>query len=602
MFQCIATHGKLNVVMPQLTVRQAFELAAENHQAGKLRDAEAIYQQILVLQPKHAGAINGLGSIACQTGDFETGVDLIRRAVTLRPDYAAAYINLGNALSALGRWEEAIAAYLRAIDLDPRSARAYGNLGNACKDALQLDEAVASYESAIALEPGFSEAYSNLGNALSDKGQLDEAIAAYRRAIALHPDYVEAHSNLIYTLCYHPAYDANAIADEYRGWDRRHAVPLRKSIEPHRNSRDPNRRLRVGYVGADFREHCQSLFVLPLLSSHDKRQLEVFCYTNSAKVDARTSELRNHAHGWREIFHRSDPEVATIIGQDRIDILVDLTMHMAGNRLLTFARKPAPVQVTWLAYPGSTGLTAIDYRLSDPYLDPPGMDESVYSERTFRLPHCFWCFDPLEGREIPVNSLPAVQNGFVTFGCLNNFCKVNDQILALWAAVLRQVKDSRLLLLAAAGSHQKRTLDQFEQHGVERERVEFVLPRPRRQYLQLYHRIDLGLDSYPYNGHTTSLDSFWMGVPVITLVGKTAVSRGGWCQLSNLGLTELAGQTSEQFVHIAVELANDLPRVAQLRSSLRRLLGQSPLMDALGFARNIESAYRQMWRSWCQND
>ena len=290
-----------------------------------------------------------------------------------------------------------------------------------------------------------------------------------------NPTTPMAHSNLAWAIGFHPSYDASAIALELQSWNQKHAQPLEKFQQPHSNDRNADRRLRVGYVGADFREHCQSLFLLPLLRSHDREQVEVFCYSNVRLPDTRTEQLRSHAQGWREILGRSDEDVARIIRQDRIDILVDLTMHMAGSRLLAFA-KPAPIQVTWLAYPGSTGLTAVDYRLSDRYLDPPGMDESIYSEKTIRLPDSFWCYDPLECRDIPVNSLPALTCGEVTFGCLNNFCKVNDGVVALWSQVLRRVEKSRLLVLSPNGSHRQRMLDQLSRQGIDAGRVEFVAP------------------------------------------------------------------------------------------------------------------------------
>jgi predicted O-linked N-acetylglucosamine transferase (SPINDLY family) len=274
-------------------------------------------------------------------------------------------------------------------------------------------------------------------------------------------------------------------------------------------------------------------------------------------------------------------------------------MHMNKSRLLVFAHKPAPVQVCWLAYPASTGLTTIDYRLSDPYLDPPDIDESLYSEKTLLLPDTFWCYDPLDSGYTAVNPLPALQNQFITFGCLNNFCKINDSILALWAQVMREVENSKLMLLTSEGSHRQRTLDRLSHEGIDPSRVEFLVRQPRLNYLQLYNRIDIGLDSFPYNGHTTSLDSFWMGVPVVTLVGKTPASRAGLCQLTNLGLLELAAQTPEAFVKIAVDLARDLPRLQELRSTLRQRMRASPLMDAPRFARNIEAAYRKMWQTWC---
>ncbi len=287
-----------------------------------------------------------------------------------------------------------------------------------------------------------------------------------------------------------------------------------------------------------------------------------------------------------------------MIRDDRIDILVNLTMHMAHNRLLAFAHKPAPVQVCWLAYPGTTGLGTIDYRLTDPHLDPPGLNDHDYAEESIRLADTFWCYDPLSSEPV-VNALPGLEKGSVTFGCFNNFCKVNAAVVKLWAQVLKAVDRSQLLVLAPEGSHREHTLDLLERETVTPHRVTFVASRPRPQYLELYHRIDIGLDTIPYNGHTTSLDSFWMGVPVITIVGQTVVGRAGLSQLRNLGLPELIAESPEQYVRIAARLANDLPCLASLRATLRERMQNSPLMDAPRFTRSVEAAYRKMWRRWC---
>jgi predicted O-linked N-acetylglucosamine transferase (SPINDLY family) len=287
-----------------------------------------------------------------------------------------------------------------------------------------------------------------------------------------------------------------------------------------------------------------------------------------------------------------------MVREDRIDVLVDLTMHMSATRLLMFARKPAPVQVTWLAYPGTTGISAMNYRLTDPYLDPPGLFDGCYTEESVRLPDTFWCYDPLT-TEPAVNALPATSAGHVTFGNLNNFCKINADVLQLWAKALRAVEGSQLLLLTGEGSHRQRTLEVLREAGVAPERVLLRGRQQRAPYLGLYHQIDLGLDTFPYNGHTTSLDSFWMGVPVVTLVGQTVVGRAGLCQLRNLGLPELIAETPEEFVRISVELANDQPRLSALRAGLRARMVASPLMDAPRFARNMEAAYRNMWQRWC---
>jgi predicted O-linked N-acetylglucosamine transferase (SPINDLY family) len=569
---------------------------------GQLDEAIAACRQAIALDPNLPQAHLNLGNALKDNGQLDQAIAAYRHAIALWPGYAEAHNNLGIALKDKGRLDEAIAAYRQAITLKPAYAEAHSNLCNALRDTGQLDEAIVACRQAIVLNPQFREAHISLGNLLKDTGQLDEAIAIFRQALALNPNLPEAHSNLLLTLHYHPGYDAQAIAEEHRRWNGKHAEPLRKFIQPHANDRNPERRLRIGYVSPDFRSHAVGLNLLPLFRHHDRKQFEITCYAQTPHPDAMTAEFQQNADRWRNIVGRSDghQQVADLIRQDRIDILVDLALHTADNRLLVFARKPAPVQVTFAGYPGSTGLSAIDYRLSDPYLDPIGMDESIYSEQTIRLTDSFWCYDPLDCRDIPVNALPALGSGVVTFGCLNNFCKVNDGVLELWATVLRQVENSRLLNLAPLGSHRSRILERFHQQGIDPARVEFVARQSRREYLETYHRIDLGLDTFPYNGHTTSLDSLWMGVPVVTLVGNRAVARAGWCQLSNLGLGELAGQTAEEFVRVAVELAKDLPRLKQLRSTLRARMEQSPLMDAPRFALNIEAAYRQMWRSWCE--
>ena len=553
--------------MTQLTIQESFDLALQHHQSGRLREAEQLYRAILAQEPQHADTWYLLGLLAHQVGRDDAALDCFRRAVAANPNHAAAFSDLGNALSGKREFDEAIAAYRRAI----------------------------------ILRPDFAEAYNNLGSALKENGQLDEAIAAYRRAVAINPDYLGAHSNLLLTMNYHVDDDAQAVAEELREWNRRHAQGLKTSIAPHSNDCNPDRRLRVGYVSGDFYAHASANFLLPLLKNHDPQQVEVFCYTTVSRPDAMTAQLQQYAGVWRSIVELSDEQAARQIREDKIDILVDLKLHTDENRLLIFARKPAPVQATWLGYPGSTGLETIDYRLSDPYLDPPGMDESVYSERTMRLPDTFWCYDPVDCADVSVSALPAQQNGFVTYGCLNTVSKLNDAVLALWAQVLNRVENSRLHLLIPQGSSRQRTLETLRREGIAPSRVDFLPRQSHRAYLQYYHQIDIGLDSLPCNGHTTSLDSFWMGVPVVTRVGNMAVSRAGWCQLSNLKLTALAAQTSDEFVEIAVSLARDLPRLSELRRTLRERMQQSPLMDAPKFARNIEAAYRQMWRAWCEN-
>jgi predicted O-linked N-acetylglucosamine transferase (SPINDLY family) len=285
-----------------------------------------------------------------------------------------------------------------------------------------------------------------------------------------------------------------------------------------------------------------------------------------------------------------------LIRQDKIDILIDLTAHMANNRLLVFARKPAPVQATWLAYPSTTGLDAIDYRITDPYLDPPGMDQTLYSEASIRLPDCYWLFNPMNDAA-EVNLLPANFSEVVTFGSLNPFCKINDEVLGLWARVLQAVPKSKLLVLARQGRQRQHVVEVMGRTGIAAERIRFEDRRPRSQYLELHHQLDIVLDPFPWNGHTTSLDALWMGVPVVTLTGNKAITRGGLSLLSNLNLSELAANSHEDYVRIATELAGDVSRLSELRTSLRSRMQGSPLMDAARFTRNMENVFAEMWMS-----
>jgi len=584
-----------------MTLREQLESARSHHQAGRLGEAERIYREILAQQPDHAETLNLLGVLAGQMGRLDAALELIRRAIQQNPDFAEAHYNLGVTFEGKGHLAEAIASYRQAIRLNPDLAGAHYNLGTVLAGMGQLEEAITACRQAIRLNPDFPEAHSNLANALKDMGRLDQAIASFRQAIRLRPDDPRAHNNLLFTLHFHPSYDARMIHEERRRWSRQHAEPLKKFIQPHANDRNPNRRLRIGYLSPDFRDHVVGRNLLPLLREHDHGQMEIFCYANVVRPDAFTVQFRRYADNWRSIVGLSDSQAVDLIRQDRIDILVDLALHMAKNRLAVFAHKPAPVQVTFAGYPGSTGLDTIDYRLTDPYLDPPGLDDQFYSETSIRLPDSFWCYDPPD-TELAVNALSAQTDGRVTFGCLNNFCKVNEQVLRLWAQVLQTIPTSRFMLLCPEGSHRQSLLDMLRRERINPDRIELIGGRPRLQYLELYRRIDLGLDTFPYNGHTTSLDSFWMGVPVITLVGQTVVGRAGLSQLTNLGLPELIARTPEQYVRIAAALAQDLPRLAELRRTLRARMQASPLMDAPRFARNIEAAYRQMWRNWCRQE
>ena len=591
----VQAFGKALGVCPE-SAEVYFNLALALTPMGRYADAIDVVRRAVGLRPTWPEAWNNLGLWLHKVGRQAEAADALSRAIAERPGYAEAHSNLGSVWRETGRLPEAADAYRRAIALRPDYAEAMSNLGSTLTQSGHVDEAIPVLRQALVLRPELTEAHNNLGNALKEVGDLDGTLACYARVAELRPDDAEADSNRVYTLLFHPAADAAAHRDAAVEWGRRHADPLTAAALPRVHVRASDRRLRVGYVAPDFREHCQSFFTLPLLSHHDRDRFEIVCYADVPSPDAVTRRIRGHVDGWRSTVGLADAALAEQVRADRVDVLVDLTVHMARHRLLAFARRPAPVQVTWLGYPGTTGVTAIDYRLSDPYLDAAGADrDALYAERTIRLPDTFWCYDPLTDGTPAAGDPPAAINGFVTFGCLNNFCKVSDGTLGLWAGVMAGVPGSRLLLMAPDGSARRRVLDVLRHGGVDEARVGFVGRQTRRAYLETYRRIDIGLDTFPYNGHTTSLDAYWMGVPVVTTVGRSAVGRAGWSQLSNLNLRELAADGDDAFVAAARRLAHDLDRVRALRMALRDRLRRSALCDAPKFARGVEAAYQQMW-------
>jgi protein O-GlcNAc transferase len=616
------------VSQTRVNLQQAIAL----HQAGQLAEAEPLYRAILQTDPKCVDALHYLGVIGLQTGHPGVAVDLItqaaalaegqpsvssnlglalmavgrlgeaishlQRALELKPDYPDALNNLGLALTTTGRLDEAITNLEKAVRLKPDFLEALNNLGNALLQRGRLDAALEYFRHALALRPNSADAHSNLGNLHRERGEIDEAIACYRTALGLEPQRANIHSNLVFNLHFSPTVPRATIDQELERWDRMHGAPLADQIQPHPNERIPERRLRIGYVSADFRAHPVGLNLLPLLRHHAHERSEIFCYSDVPRADDLTTEIKACADHWRETASYGHAALAALIRSDHIDLLVDLALHSASNRLLTFARKPAPIQLSFAGYPGRTGLRTIDYHFTDPHLERADATATVGADAPFALPDTFWCYDP-RAEEQEIGPLPALAKGFITFGGLNTLAKVNDRVLDLWRRVLLATPDSRLRLLAAEGTQRDRLRSFFGTENISPDRIQFEARLPRPEYLALHRGIDVGLDTFPYNGHTTSLDSYWMGVPVVTLVGHDPVGRAGWSQLSNLGLTELAATTAEEFVRIASAVARDLPRLAELRSSLRARMRASSLMDAPRFARAIEGAYRTMWERWC---
>jgi predicted O-linked N-acetylglucosamine transferase (SPINDLY family) len=598
--EAITAYQKALALQPDFETH--YHLGTAFKDQARLPEAIVEYRQALGFKPDFPDAYNDLGAALTRQGQLTAAVAAYKQVLALKPDSAEAQYNLGNVLTQQRKPAEAIAAYRRAIHLDSDYVDAYLNLGNALQKAGQLAHAIATYRRALVLEPNNPELYNNLGLTLKDQGKLSEAIAAYRQALALEPEHARAHSNLLFSSHYQSQIDPAELFSEHQRWAQTHAMPLADDIQPHGN--DPgHRRLRIGYVSPDFRVHSVAYFFEPLLNAHDRTAFEIICYANVRQPDAVTERLQGLADKWHNIVHMADDRVADLVREDGVDILVDLAGHTAHNRMLVFARKPAPVQVTYLGYPNTTGLATMDYRLTDAWADPPGQTEKFHVEELLRLPGGFLCYQPPQ--ESPkVTELPARAAGYVTFGSFNNSTKITSVVVDVWSKILRPLPDARLIMksyqLGDAWTRQY-FVELFEQGGVSPERLELLGPTESiADHLRTYNRVDIGLDPFPYNGTTTTCDVLWMGVPVIVLAGNTHASRVGTSLLSNAGCPQFIAQTVESYVELAVRLAKDRERLHKLRSELRAKMEHSPLTDARRFARNVETAYRTMWERWCE--
>lgn len=610
-------------------------LALSQLKEGNLHEAEHLYQRILSKWPDDVNALHFLGVVYQRLKQYDRAIAFINKALLFRPDYFDAHNNLAIIFQETGKIQEAVTAYEKALQLKPDSHQIYFNLGTLFEKNMQAKKAIDCYYEALRLNPRYTEAYINLANLFSDMGQsvlalrcyhqaleikpaqaevlcsigvvldkqsgLEESEMYFREAIKANPAFAPAYHNLLMNLCYNPKYDMQAIFSEHKKFAERFEQPPLYSL--HTNDRAPDRKLRIGYLSPDFRKHSVAYFFEPVLMAHDKEHFEVFCYANLSVEDEVTKRLRQCADHWRSIGEMSDTQALELIRSDGIDILVDLAGHTGHNRLLLFALKPAPVQVSWIGYPATTGLSAIDYRIVDAHTDPPGMTEEYYSEKLARLPESFLCYLP--DKDIPAaGSLPALSAGRITFGSFNKLSKISAEMFSLWAEILKEIPGSFLLLKTVSFSDNDicRTIaDIFARKGIGSDRFA-LLPyiASTREHLELYNKIDIALDTFPYNGTTTTCEALWMGVPVVTLAGNAYGGRVGASLLSNAGLQDLIAATPEEYKKIAISLAGDINRLQALRSGLRERLSRSPLTDAKRFTLHLEACYRTMWQEWCK--
>ncbi len=565
---------------------------------GRAAEAVTAMKAAIAAKPADlATCYSNLGVIYDRLQNWTAATDVYRKAIALQPNHLLAHLNLGHALRQLGQLEPAAENFKKAIQIDNSFATAHGALGLIFLLREQPQQAIEELSIAIRLDPKDANSRSNLGLSHVLLAEQESAIAAFGQASQAAPTDAALHSQLIAMLNYVYGAQPAPILDESHRWNVRHAAG---AIRPHTNQRDPDRILRIGYISPDFRNHSVGTFIEPVLVNHDRRQAMVVCYSNVARPDADTERMKSSADLWREIVGRSDDEVAEQIRVDGIDIMVDLSGHTLDNRLPVLARKPAPIQATWIGYHNTTGMPTVDYRITDRFADPPGKTETFGVENLWRLPNAFFVYVP-PNIAPPPSPLPTLTNGHVTFGSFNTFVKIRPMIVDLWAQLLASIPNSRFLMAGVIPAAVERARAMFEQRGISADRIEFVHWKNFREALEIQARVDISLDSFPWNGHTTTCHSLWMGVPVMSLAGPTAISRAGASVLGNLGLADdWLANTAEDYVRLARQWAQNPDELAKLRGNLRERMSNSPLCDVPKFIRGIESAYRGMWRKWCE--
>lgn len=576
-------------------------LGLAHFRLGDYIHSDQCFRSSLALQPDRVSAWVNRSACACSAGEASSAERYASRAIELQPNSPSSHLSLGNALTELGRLDQAEACYLKALRLRPDWDEAELSLGALYERSGRLHEAAACFAALVAKSPANWKAHTNLGRVFSGQGRTSLAVASFGKALECNPGALEARSGMLFLSLHDEDAEPRRLFDAHRAFGDLVEAAYRPGWGGWTNTRDPLRRLRVGFVSGDLRSHAVAFFLEPLFKEFDHGQLEIFVYSNHPVEDEITGRLKPCADSWQKVIGLSDDQLAGRIRDDAVDILVDLSGHTAYNRLAMFARKPAPIQASWLGYPATTGLTAIDYRPIHGVTVVPGKLDAQFTEKLVYL-SCASPFQP--SPEAPdVAPLPALSRGYVTFGSLNRPSKLGGRVIALWSRILRTLPESRLLIGAISEDAWADTLAEgFLRHGIGRDRLSFHPRLPMKEYLALHHEIDIMLDCFPYSAGTTSNHAVWMGVPVLTLVGATLAQRLGAVAMSKAGLPDWVLESEDDYVRKAVCAAADLAGLAELRARIRDDVRASPLGQPARYARCMEAAYREMWRRWCAGD
>ncbi|MBF0194169.1 MAG: tetratricopeptide repeat protein [Magnetococcales bacterium] len=584
-------------------IQAHFDIATIFTKLKNIQDAIIYYEKIIAIKPDHVDAYNNLGNLLHEEGKLDSAITCFNKALACLPNNVIVYNNLGNVYKDQGNFDLSIANFQKAININPNIFELHINLGVVYTIIGKLDEAINCYKKAIAIKPDSAELYNNLGAALKDQGKIDEAILYFKKALTIKPDYPVAHSNMIFTTDLLTISNTAYLQKIRKEWAKKYADPLQNYFTTFKNSKNPTRKLRIGYVGSDFRHHSAASIFGPVIFNHNPDKFEIYCYVGNLDHDDVTKKFKIHSFRWLQTTHLNDTELAEQIYKDGIDILVDLAGHSRGNRLLSFAHKPAPIQITAWGYPHGTGMKAMDYLFSDPVFIPK-FEIEIYSEHIIDLP-CMLHLNSDSNIQFPeINLLPATKTKNVTFGAFNRLEKNSDAVYASWAKILQRVPNSQILFKAPqldSPSQTEALKTKFNKKGIPNERIMTMGRSSPTKHLLAYNLIDIMLDPFPHNGGVTTLESLKMGVPVLTCLNKSTCRVSGGI-LQAIDLHDWCATDEADYIERAQRFAKDIDSLAILRSQLRKrfessVLGNSPLYTA-----QVEKIYRKLWHNWCKSE
>lgn len=628
----IANYRKMQSSLPK-DAEVHYNIAHALYLSGKTADAQAAFRMAIKVKPNHINALKDYAALLHDLERYEESVVNYRAASLLAPEDPAIACSLGAALQATGAVDEAFIAYQTVLELMPDSASAHNNIGSVLQNRGQLELAQQSFLRALEIEPDFADALCNMGVCMLQLGRLDESLDYTRRAIAQHPAHLQArtnltsilfkqgrndeviaqcrlaleinpdwkfiHSNLLFSLSHSEQLDPAAVFSEHLRYAEQFEAPQRDSWPRHANVRDPERRLRIGFVSADLYNHVVSSFITPVFEHlRHAKGLELLVYANSLHDDESSRHLKTLVDVWRQVEKLNDEKLARLIVKDGIDILIDLSGHTGGNRLSTFARKPAPLQASWIGYPMTTGLQSMDYYISDRFFSPPGLLDAQFTEKLLRLPATAPFMPPAIAPA--VSPAPALKNGHITFGSFNRPSKLSRKLIARWSALLRALPDARMVMAGMSDESITDTLRAwFAEEAIASERLDFHRHTHSAAYLKLHELVDICLDTSPYAGGTTTLYAFWMGVPTLTMTGPTLPCRVGGTIMSQTGLPEFIASDEADFIEKGIKLAGNLPHLAAVRMQARARMSNSAMGQPALIAAGLDHALRSIWRRWC---